>query len=253
MSENSELSQIRSENRGGVLILTLDRPEKKNAITSQMYRDLTSLLNSAAGDFAVRVVIITGVSEIFTAGNDIFDFLNSPAQDESAPGFQFLASLHEFPKPLIAAVEGNAVGIGTTLLLHCDLVYASLTATFQMPFVTLGLVPEAGSSVLFPRLVGHAKASEIFLTGRSFGAEEALDMGLIHQISDAPLTTALEGAAIISEQPPTSVINTKALLKSKDHMAISQVMAAEGELFRIALESDEAQSAFMKFMEKRKG
>jgi len=253
MSENSELSQIRSENRGGVLILTLDRPEKKNAITSQMYRDLTSLLNSAAGDFAVRVVIITGVSEIFTAGNDIFDFLNSPAQDESAPGFQFLASLHEFPKPLIAAVEGNAVGIGTTLLLHCDLVYASLTATFQMPFVTLGLVPEAGSSVLFPRLVGHAKASEIFLTGRSFGAEEALDMGLINQISDAPLTTALEVAAIISEQPPTSVINTKALLKSKDHMAISQVMAAEGELFRIALESDEAQSAFMNFMEKRKG
>jgi enoyl-CoA hydratase/carnithine racemase len=253
MSENSELSQIRSENRGGVLILTLDRPEKKNAITSQMYRDLTSLLNSAAGDFAVRVVIITAESEIFTAGNDIFDFLNSPAQDESAPGFQFLASLHEFPKPLIAAVEGNAVGIGTTLLLHCDLVYASLTAKFQMPFVTLGLVPEAGSSVLFPRLVGHAKASEIFLTGRSFGAQEALDMGLINQISDAPLTTALEVAAIISEQPPTSVINTKALLKSKDHMAISQVMAAEGELFRIALESDEAQSAFMNFMEKRKG
>ena len=253
MSDIPEISHIRSENRGGVLILTLDRIEKKNAITSQMYRDLTASLNSAAGDFGIRAVIIAGASGIFTAGNDIFDFLNAPAQDESAPGFQFLAAIHEFPKPLIAAVEGNAVGIGTTLLLHCDMVYASLSAKFQMPFVSLGLVPEAGSSVLFPRLAGHARASEILLTGRSFGAQEALDIGLINQITDTPLATAVEVATIISEQPPTSVINTKALLKSKDHMAITQVMAAEGELFRIALESDEAQSAFMNFMEKRKG
>ncbi len=246
------MSFIRSEVRGTVQILTLDRPEKKNAITSQMYRDLTSHLRAATGDFGVRVVIIAGADGIFTAGNDIFDFLNAPAQDESAPGFQFLAALHDFPKPLIAAVEGNAVGIGTTLLLHCDMVYAATTTKFQMPFVSLGLVPEAGSSVLFPRLAGHAKASEILLTGRSFGAQEALDIGLINQITDTPLTTAIEVATIVSEQPPTSVINTKALLKSKDHMAISQVMAAEGELFRIALESEEAQTAFMKFMEKRK-
>jgi enoyl-CoA hydratase/carnithine racemase len=179
------------------------------------------------------------------------DFLNEPVKDQNAPAFQFLAALHNFPKPLIAAVQGSAIGIGTTALLHCDLVFASLETSFQMPFVSLGLVPEAGSSLLFPRLVGHAKASEIFLTGRTFGAQEALDMGLINQISDSPLATALEVATVISEQPPTSVINTKALLKSKDHLAVEQVMAVEGELFRIALESDEAQIAFMKFLEKK--
>jgi enoyl-CoA hydratase/carnithine racemase len=243
----SELSNISQERQGSTLVLTLDRPTKKNAITSAMYQALTAALDSATGDFA----ILTGAGDTFTAGNDVMDFLNEPVKDQNAPAFQFLAALHNFPKPLIAAVQGSAIGIGTTALLLCDLAYASLNTTFQMPFVNLGLVPEAGSTLLFPRLVGHAKASEIFLTGRTFGAQEALDMGLINQISDSPLETALEVAALIGEQPPTSVINTKALLKSRDHLAVEQVMAVEGELFRIALESDEAQIAFMKFLEKK--
>ena len=145
----SDLSNIAKEHLGNTLILTFDRPAKKNAITSAMYQELTASLNEAAGDFEVRTVILTGAGETFTAGNDIFDFMNEPAKDESAPGFQFLAALHNFPKPLISAVQGSAVGIGTTALLHCDLVYAALDAKFQMPFVNLGLVPEAGSSLLF--------------------------------------------------------------------------------------------------------
>lgn len=251
MTDLTDGAQISQEMQGATLVLTLDRPAKKNAITSPMYRDLAAALNNAAGDFGVRSVLLTGAGSTFTAGNDIFDFLNEPVKDQSSPVFQFLYALHNFPKPLLAAVRGNAVGIGTTALFHCDIVIASLDASFQMPFVNLGLVPEAGSSLLFPRLVGHVKASEIFLTGRSFGAQEALDMGVINQISDEPLQTALAIAELINDQPPTSVINTKALLKSKDHVAIEQVMAAEGELFRIALESDEAQTAFMKFLEKK--
>ncbi|CAB4887262.1 unannotated protein [freshwater metagenome] len=247
----SELSNISLDRQGSTLILTLDRPTKKNAITSAMYQALTAALDSATGDFAIRTVILTGAGDTFTAGNDVMDFLNEPVKDQNAPVFQFLTALHNFPKPLIAAVQGSAIGIGTTALLHCDLAYASFNTTFQMPFVNLGLVPEAGSTLLFPRLVGHAKASEIFLTGRTFGAQEALEMGLINQISDSPLEAALKVAEAIGEQPPTSVINTKALLKSRDHLAVEQVMAVEGELFRIALESDEAQIAFMKFLEKK--
>jgi len=237
--------------QGSTLLLTLNRPEKKNALTPAMYSELTSALAGATADFAIRSVVITGSGSAFTAGNDIFDFMNTPPTGESSPVFGLLQALHNFPKPLIAAVHGNAVGIGTTMLLHCDLVFAALDSKFSMPFVSLGLVPEAGSSLLFPRLVGHAKASEIFLTGRSFGAQEALDMGLINQISDDVVKTAMEVAAMIGEQPPTAVTNTKALLKSGHHQAVAMVMEAESELFRIALESDEAKIAFMKFLEKK--
>ncbi|CAB4694197.1 unannotated protein [freshwater metagenome] len=174
--------------------------------------------------------------------------------DEGSPVFNFLFAIHNFPKPLIAAVQGRAVGIGTTMLMHCDIVTANLNSIFSMPFVSLGLVAEGGSSYLFPRLVGHAKASEILLTGRSFTAEEALQMGLINQISSDHLSAAMTFAQELAEQPPTAVINTKALLKSGSHEALNQVMRAEGELFRMAMDSDEAQEAFMNFlMKKSKG
>ena len=216
-----------------------------------MYEVLANALNNAAGDFAIRTVVISGNPEAFTAGNDIFDFLNTPPTGPESPVFAFLMALHDFPKPLIAAVAGNAVGIGTTLLLHCDLVFAAPNALFSMPFVTLGLVPEGGSSLLFPRLVGHVKASEIFLTGRNFGATEALEFGLINAITGDPLVMARDFATRIGEQPPTSVINTKALLKSGHHQAVSMVIEAESELFRLALESEEAKQAFMKFLSKK--
>lgn len=212
---------------------------------------MSQALNEAAGDFAIRAVVITGAGTAFTGGNDISDFLETPPTGPESPVFNFLYALHDFPKPLIAAVHGNAVGIGTTALLHCDIVVAAPDSKFQMPFVNLGLVPEAGSSLLFPKLVGHAKASEIFLTGRSFGAEEALTMGLVNKIATDHLAEAMSIAEVIAQQPPTAVINTKALLKSGYHQAVSMVMEAEGELFRIALESDEAQIAFMNFLSKK--
>ncbi|MEI6215691.1 MAG: enoyl-CoA hydratase-related protein [Actinomycetes bacterium] len=245
------MSEILIAQQGATLVLTLNRPAKKNALTPGMYASLTQALTEAAGDFGIRTVVITGAGGAFTGGNDIGDFLNTPPTGAESPVFRFLYAIHEFPKPLIAAVRGNAVGIGTTLLMHCDLAFASDDALFSMPFVSLGLVPEAGSSLLFPRLVGHAKASEIFLTGRNFTASEALEMKLINEISDDPLAAALKVAELIGNQPPTAVINTKALLKSGHHQAVSMVIDAEGELFRIALESDEAQMAFINFLAKR--
>jgi len=244
------MSEIVIEQNEQVLHIALNRPEKKNAITQGMYSVLAAALNSAAGDFGVRTVVISGNGKAFTAGNDIMDFMNEEITLDS-PVFHFLKALHDFPKPLIAAVHGNAVGIGTTMLLHCDLVYAALDALFSMPFVPLGLVPEAGSSLLFPRLVGHAKASEIFLTGRSFSSQEALEMGLINSIEEDPLSTARSIAELVAKQPPNAVLNTKALLKSGSHMAVENVMLAEGQMFRIALGSDETQSAFMAFATSR--
>lgn len=245
------MSEILIEQVDEVLHITLNRPEKKNAITQGMYSTLAATLNNAAGDFGIRAVVISGSGKAFTAGNDILDFMSEEIT-LSSPVFHFLKALHDFPKPLLAAVQGNAVGIGTTMLMHCDLVYATPDALFQMPFVTLGLVPEAGSSILFPRLVGHAKASEIFLTGRTFDALEAEGMGLINAVVENPEVKARSVAALIAKQPPNAVLNTKALLKSASHIAIENVMLAEGEMFRIALQSDETQSAFMAFMSSRK-
>ncbi len=245
------MDEILVEDHGPVRQITLNRPAKKNALTPPMYAELTNQLNLAAGDFAIRVVVICGAGSAFTAGNDIFDFLNTPPTSSDSPVMQFLAAIHNFPKPLIASVHGNAVGIGTTMLMHCDLVYAAVDAKFQMPFVSLGLVPEAGSSLLFPRLAGHVKASEIFLTGRSFDSKEALEMKLINSIEADPLAKAIATSQIIANQPPEAVINTKALLKSGSYESVTAVMRVEGELFQMALESEEAQSAFMKFLESK--
>ncbi len=248
------MSQISVEQVGAVLVLKLNRAEKKNALTQEMYQTLATKINEAAGDFAIRCIVISSEGDSFTAGNDINDFANNPQMDEGSPVFNFLFAIHNFPKPLIASVHGRAVGIGTTMLMHCDIVTANPNSVFSMPFVSLGLVAEGGSSYLFPRLVGHAKASEILLTGRSFTSDEALQMGLINEISDDHFGAAMKFANTLAEQPPTAVINTKALLKSGSHEALNQVMRAEGELFRMAMDSDEAQQAFMNFlMKKNKG
>jgi len=248
------MSQISAEQVGAVLFLKLNRAEKKNALTQEMYQTLATKINEAAGDFGIRCIVISSEGDSFTAGNDINDFANNPQMDEGSPVFNFLFAIHNFPKPLIAAVHGRAVGIGTTMLMHCDIVTANPNSVFSMPFVSLGLVAEGGSSYLFPRLVGHAKASEILLTGRSFTSDEALQMGLINEISEDHFGAAMKFANTLAEQPPTAVINTKALLKSGSHEALNQVMRAEGELFRMAMDSDEAQQAFMNFlMKKNKG
>lgn len=245
------MSFIKAEQIGRVLALTLNRPEKKNAICQDMYQMLADKINEAAANFSIRVVVLNSSGDSFTAGNDINDFANNPQMGEGSPVFNFLFAIHNFPKPLIASVKGRAVGIGTTMLMHCDLVTANPDTKFSMPFVSLGLVAEGGSSYLFPRLVGHVKAAEIFLTGRTFSADEALAMGLINKVATDELAAAMEFANEIAQQPPNAVINTKALLKSSSHEALNQVMRAEGELFRMATESDEAQQAFMDFLSKK--
>ena len=245
------MSEILSTRHKEVLTLTINRPEKMNALTRSMYAGLAKGLNDAAGDFGIRAVVITSAGDHFTAGNDINDFMNNPPTSDDSEVAQFLASLLNFPKPLLAAVKGNAVGVGTTMLLHCDVVIASDTAKFSMPFTSLGLVPEAGSSYLFPRLVGYQRAAQIFMTGESFSAESAKEMGLVAQIQKDPLAAAMQIARQIAEQPPQAIINTKALLKSGSHDAVAAVMRAEFELFSMALQSEEAMEAFMKFMSKK--
>ena len=222
-----------------------------NALTRSMYAGLAKGLNEAAGDFGIRAVIITSESQHFTAGNDISDFMDNPPTSDSSEVSQFLESLLNFPKPLIAAVKGNAVGVGTTMLLHCDVVVASPAAKFSMPFASLGLVPEAGSSFLFPQLVGYQRAARIFMTGESFDAPMAVEMGLVTSIENDPLSEAMKIAQQIADQPPQAIINTKALLKARSHDAVAAVMKAEFEIFAMALQSDEAMEAFMKFMSKK--
>jgi enoyl-CoA hydratase/carnithine racemase len=245
------MSEILSRQEGNILVLSFNRSEKMNALTRSMYAGLAKGLNDAAGDFGIRAVIITSESLHFTAGNDISDFMDNPPTSDSSEVSQFLESLLNFPKPLIAAVKGNAVGVGTTMLLHCDVVVASPTAKFSMPFASLGLVPEAGSSFLFPQLVGYQRAARIFMTGESFDAPMAVEMGLVTSIENDPIVEAMKIAQQIAEQPPQAIINTKALLKARSHDAVAAVMKAEFEIFAMALQSEEAMEAFMKFMSKK--
>jgi len=245
------MTEISRSTQGQTLIVRINRPEKMNAITRDMYAGLASALNEAAGDFSVRCVVITSEGDHFTSGNDIKDFMTNPPTEEDSDVARFLASLLDFPKPLIAAVKGNAIGVGTTMLLHCDVVVAAPSANFSMPFTSLGLVPEAGSSKLFPELVGYQRAARIFLTGESFGADEAKEMGLVESISAEAEKVALEIAEKIGNQPPQAIINTKALMKAGKHDAVAAVMKAEFQIFALALQSEEAAEAFMNFMSKR--
>jgi len=245
------MSNITTASSEGVLTISFDRPEKMNALTRDMYADLARTLNEAAGDFAIRAVILTSTGAHFTAGNDIKDFMEHPPTTEDSTVAAFLGAILEFPKPLLAAVNGNAVGVGTTMLLHCDVVVANPNASFSMPFVSLGLVPEAGSSLLFPALVGYQRAAKIFMTGESFTADSAKEMGLVAEISADAYATAFAIAKQIAQQPPTAIINTKALIKASKHDAVAAVMKAEFELFSLALTSDEAMQAFMNFMAKK--
>jgi enoyl-CoA hydratase/carnithine racemase len=245
------MSEILTKLEERVLTLSFNRPEKMNALTRSMYAGLTQGLNDAAGDFGIRAVVLTAEGDHFTAGNDIMDFMNNPPTSDDSEVAQFLAALLNFPKPLLAAVSGNAVGVGTTMLLHCDVVVAGLSANFSMPFASLGLVPEAGSSYLFPQLVGYQRAARIFMTGESFDADAAIEMGLVVAKDSDPRAHVMKIAQHIAEQPPQAIINTKALLKAKNHDAVAAIMKAEFEIFSMALQSDEAMEAFMKFMSKK--
>ncbi len=244
-------SQVLSETLDQVLIIRFNRPEKMNALTKDMYAELTRLLNEANGDFGIRAVVLSSVGDHFTSGNDIMDFMNNPPTSEDSAVAAFLGSLLNFTKPLIASVKGHAVGVGTTMLLHCDIVIASDTAKFSMPFTSLGLVPEAGSSMLFPALVGHQRAAKIFLTGEEFTPQFAQEIGLVAEVVSDSEREAIAIAKVIAEQPPKAVLNTKALMKASQHEAVAAVMQAEFQIFALALESEEFADAVMKKMSKR--
>jgi enoyl-CoA hydratase/carnithine racemase len=246
------MSDIVVDRAGSILTLSFNRPTKRNAITHEMYQTLADQLKEAAADFGIRVVVFRGEGDHYTAGNDIGDFLNSPPMDSSSPVINFLSQIYQFPKPIICGVKGNAVGIGTTMLLHSDINVCDASAKFSMPFVSLGLVPEAGSSLLFTKLAGYHRAAKIFLTGESFSADYAREIGLVAEIVDDVDSAIKRYADVIADQPPGSVLQTKALLKSADHEKVGAVMKAEAELFALALQSDEAREAFFKFMAKKK-
>jgi enoyl-CoA hydratase/carnithine racemase len=240
--------------RGGVLQLGFDRPERRNAITAQMYTALADGLEVAAASPEILVVVLHGQPGLFTAGNDLGDFLQNPPRAEDSPVLRFLRAISEFPKPLMAAVSGPAVGVGTTLLLHCDLVYAGNDALFSLPFASLGLCPEAASSVLLPALAGYARAAEKLLFGEPFGAEEAREMGLVNRVLPAAevLDHALARAQLLAQQPAASLYETKRLLRAPMAAQVRSAMAQESATFRRMLTEPAAREAFAAFLEKRK-
>ena len=239
----------------GVLLVRLNRPERRNAITAEMYAGLADALTEADADDSVRVVVISGEGGHFTAGNDLVDFQSAPPTlDDDSPVIRFLRALATFRKPLVAAVEGAAIGVGTTLLLHCDLVVVSRSASLKMPFVSLGLVPEAGASLLLPRLVGHLKAAELLMLSEPVKGEEVLRLGLANRLAEplCALPEALHLAGRLADQPLGSLILTKQLLRAPIKDALAETMMTEGALFFERLGSPEAAEAFVAFFEKRK-
>lgn len=246
--------EILTSLQNGIYHITLSRPDKKNALTVAMYTAVTEALASAERDPEAKAVLISGSNRCFSAGNDLGDFLENPPKDPSAPVYRFFAQLAKMTKPLVAAVEGVAVGIGTTLLLHCDLVYADKDAKFILPFVNLGLSPEAGSSHLLVQRVGYVRAAELLLFGEPFMAETAQKYGLINQVvTDKPvLEYALERCARLAAQPAASVRDTKALLKRPQQAAVDAAISTEVEVFIRRLASPEAKEAFAAFAQKRK-
>ena len=242
---------IQIERERGLLTLRLNRPDKKNALTRAMYSHLAEALKQADTDPDINAVLITGSAECFTAGNDIADFIQQPPSNLDSPVFQFMLNLLECRKPVIAAVAGAAVGIGTTMLLHCDLVYVSRDARLRMPFVNLGLCPEFGSSLLLPRLLGHAKASELLLLGEGFSGEQAAEWGIATEAlgsGEAVLAKAREMALRFESLPPEAVRISKQLMKAADREQLRKAIEEEGALFTQRLRSPEAMAALSGFI-----
>ncbi len=250
----SPIPEILTHLDAGVLSLTINRLDRKNSITAVMYAAMADVLIAAESNDAVRVMVIQGHETIFSAGNDIGDFLNKPPSTQDAPVFRFLYAISAFTKPIVAAVCGPAVGIGTTLLLHCDLIYAGDNAAFSMPFVNLGLCPEAGSSLLVPQLMGYPRAAEALLLGEPFTAETALEMGLINRIVPPAEASALaqQQAQKLAAKPLSSVIETKRLMKQASASAVKQRIHDESLSFGRMLSEPAAREAFTAFMQKRK-
>jgi enoyl-CoA hydratase/carnithine racemase len=245
---------ILATRRGASLELAFNRPARKNALTNAMYVALAEALAAAEADAGVRAIVFHGDEQAFTAGNDLSDFLENPPRGEDAPVFRFIRAVLAGTKPLIAAVNGPAVGIGTTLLLHCDLVYAGDNARFMLPFASLGLLPEFASSYTLPRIAGHHRAAEMLLLGEPFDAQRALAAGFVNQVLPpaGSLPAARAAADRICALPEKSVRLTRALLRRADAEAIAARASEEGTHFGRMLGEPAAREAMSAFMEKRK-
>ena len=248
MSEN-----IVASVKDRIASIVLARLDKKNALTAQMYVQLAAALAAADNDPQVRVVLLHGAADCFTAGNDVGDFLNRPAGG-SSPATGLFEILPNMAKPVVAAVGGPAVGIGSTLLLHCDLVYAAPNARFQLPFVPLGIVPEFGSTYLLPLLAGYQRAAELLLLGQPFTAHKAYEVGIVTQVvpQNELLQKAKEAALALAALPAESIRLTKRLMKKRHGAALAETIAEETKTFTERLGSDEAKEAMAAFLEKRK-
>jgi enoyl-CoA hydratase/carnithine racemase len=248
------MSDILSERLGAISRIILNRPAKKNAMTLEMYRAFADFLDNAANDDRVRVVIWDAVGDSFSAGNDIEDFLSNPPGPGESPQARLASAIVNFDKPLIAAVKGVAIGGGTTLLSHCDFVYAGETAKFQLPFVNLGLVPEFGSSWSLPARAGHLRAVELIMLGLPFDARHAAEIGLVTRVvpNDAVLATATETAEKLAAKPPVALQACKRLMKRFPREQIIAAIKAENEEFASRVRSPEAKEALSAFLEKRR-
>ncbi len=237
----------------GIMHIRMNRPEKKNALTHEMYSLMADAIEQADNAADIRVTLISGSDECFTSGNDVMDFMENPPSGEDAPVFRLLRLISTAQKPIIAAVNGPAVGIGTTMLLHCDLAYAGDNAMLQMPFVNLALCPEAASSLLVPQMIGQRKAAELLLLGEKMDAKTACELGFINRVvsSDQCLPTALEAAQKIAKLAPSSVRLTKRLMKENQAQQVTDVISTEAVEFGKRLTSEEAQEAFQAFLQKR--
>jgi enoyl-CoA hydratase/carnithine racemase len=247
------MAEVEISRSPGVLELTLNRPTKKNALTSAMYEAMVAAMDAAEADASIGAVLISGAGGVFTAGNDIVDFARAVQTGEGLAAAHFVRKIASFPKPLVAAVQGLAIGVGCTLLLHCDLIYAAPNARFSLPFVDLGLLPEAGSSLLLPRRVGMARASAWLLLAESFGAEEAREAGLVNAIvpADALLPTAREKAMKLAAKPRAALLQARKFLRGDQDEVMARI-ETELEAFKQALQTPQAMAALAAFLNKSK-
>ena len=247
------MQHIAIEQHGHILTLTINRPDKKNALTRDMYLSLANAINYAGHDEDARVIIIKGTDGVFTAGNDMHDFISATQQTDADVNEteQFMRALMECELPIIAQVEGLAIGIGATLLLHCDFVYCARNTILKTPFINLGLVPEYASSYIMPRLMGHVKASEWLLLGESVTAESAKDMGMLNEVleTEALQAKVMQTAQKLAVLPQAALRQSKRLMKANT-IAVKDHMYAELKIFIAAMQSEEAKQAFDAFVQR---
>lgn len=249
------MEQVQTELSDGVLRIALNRPEKKNALTSAMYEALSEAVEQGEGDSAVRALLLHGNGDSFSAGNDLDDFLQKPWNGQAMPPAErFIRAVAGALKPVIAAVHGAAVGIGTTILLHCDLVYAAENTKFLMPFVNLGIVPEAASTLLLPATIGHQRAAALLMLGEPLNAQRAFELGMVNAVllQDEVLTTALAAARKLVEKPAGALQACKQMLKTHSKAEIDRTIRAEVLTIAARLDAPETQEALRAFLEKRK-